>query len=92
MKKTMELTFMTIEDWIETQEDLPVDKIKIISCKDCNGSGHTECELCGHTDLCDECEGTGKVTDYGVIQFMYDIQLSRDLQNFERYKKAVGLL
>lgn len=87
----MNIKYMDIEAWMLIQKDLPIDQIKVVDCEFCNGSGKEACESCGHITTCDECEGTGKVIDYGEIQTMYEHQVNQDREAFEAYMRAVGV-
>lgn len=34
---------------------------RCIECPECDGSGETECDCCGHEDTCEQCDGDGDI-------------------------------
>jgi len=75
---------LPFDTWLRRNRELLL--VREIQCKDCDGSGETECRCCGSVIDCDSCGGTGKIkTDDGQLivdevaaKKAYDAQVKRD--------------
>lgn len=54
------ISIATYDEWRKAKYDtlLPEHEFE---CPDCDGSGESECECCGHQTDCEECEGSGVI-------------------------------
>lgn len=60
----------------------------VVQCDECGGTGETECFHCGHDMDCEECDGSGKVTDEVECETCtarYKVALSEKISLAPRY-------